>query len=42
MAHDILFLSETRVNDNRTFNILPKFCYDYYDFINQIGYSGGL
>ena len=42
IALDILFLSKTRVNRNRILNILPKLSYDFYDFINPIGYSKGL
>ena len=42
VAPDILFLSETKVNANRSMNILPKLRFKYYEFIDPIGLSGGL
>ena len=42
VAADILFLCETKVNANRSMNVLPKFQFNCYEFIDSIGLSSGL
>ena len=37
-THDILFLSKTRINANRTMNILPKIPFECYDFVDPVGF----
>ena len=39
---DILFLFETRINANRTMNILPKLPFECYDIVDPVGFLGGL
>ena len=41
-THNILFLSETKVNANRSLDILPKIQFECFDFVNPIGFSRGL
>ena len=42
LAPNILFLSKTEVNTNRTMDTLLKLEFDCYDFINPIRFSRGL
>ena len=42
VAPNIFFLCETKVNANRSMNILPKLQFNCYEFIDPIGLSGGL
>lgn len=42
LAPNILFLSKTKVNTNRTMDTLPKLEFDCQDFINPIRFSRGL
>ena len=42
LTPDILFLFETRVNANRSIDILAKLQFDCFDFVNLVGFSGGL
>ena len=41
-APSILFLSKKKVNVSRSLDILPKLQFDSFDFVNPIGFSGGL
>ena len=42
LEHNILFLSGTKINANRSLEILPKLQFDCFDFINLLGFSEGL
>ena len=39
---DILFLSETKVNANRSLDILPELQFECFEYVNLVGLSGGL
>ena len=36
---DILFLFETRINDNKNMNILPNLPFECCDFVNSMGFQ---
>ena len=39
---DIVFLLETMINEHNSRRILPRFGFEYYDFVNPTNHSGGL
>ena len=41
-SSNILFLSEIKVNANRSLDNLPKLLFESFEYVNPIGLSGGL
>ena len=41
-SSNILFLSETKVNANRSLDNMPKLLFESFEYVNAIGLLGGL